>query len=165
MSNKEAGLFGKNRRMWSKLDRANLIGYVIPSDGEIGPEVVATFGQGKSRHSINLTSLTEEELLVFKRFIDIMVAAAMPVVQDRDQIAEVALADGITDYPRCFVATPRLWIREGKEFSDTITELPAEPLDDDRGRKFEKKIGGEGRVAVDLDDADRKEIYLGEDGT
>jgi hypothetical protein len=65
--------------------------------------------------NLNLTALTEAELLAVKEFFDLAFSLALPVVRDRDRIAKEAWDAGDDSYPRVYRALPEFVVRGGKD--------------------------------------------------
>jgi len=68
--------------------------------------------------SLNITALTEEELLAFEEFMAFLFELAKPVVRERDRIASEALADGDDSYTRVYRQAPQFVVRQGAKPAD-----------------------------------------------
>ncbi len=62
---------------------------------------------------MNLTRMTEPELLAIKQLIDQAFELALPVVRQRDEEADEAFNEGDDSFERVYRAVPKLVFREG----------------------------------------------------
>lgn len=66
----------------------------------------------------NITALTEQELQNLKTLFDMLFEKALPVVQERDRVADDAFQRGDDSYKRLYRSLSRLVVRERKVRTD-----------------------------------------------
>lgn len=100
---------------WVLTEPARVSMYVGVESREICNDLIISIKQlGRAMGaSMNLTRMTEEELLATKKLLDRAFELALPVVQRRDKEANDALDQGDDTYPRVYRAVPQLVYREG----------------------------------------------------
>lgn len=115
------GEYGPNRRMWGEFGPFRFALYIseVTVKTEPGDDISIFFYASGKSFQINLSSLTEEELLAFERMVNISIEAARETCARRDVHAEEALADGRT-FARLFRNTPKIFRRR-----DDKPDLPA----------------------------------------
>ena len=95
---------------------------------EIGNDLILQFSQLGKRYGsmLNLTQMTEEELLALQNLLEMSVKLALPVVRQRDKEAQDAFTKGDDAYERVYRAVPQLVYREGtiEAYGESLHQRP-----------------------------------------
>jgi hypothetical protein len=118
-------------------------------DGEVGPAIVLSLAQ-MSRYGefdINLSKLTEEELIAFKAILDEAFEWALPIARVRDAIAQEVFEDGGEPFDRIYRAVPTVHYRKRavEEYDKGVFYGPDDARQIHRqGRDSSEDLGGDG---------------------
>jgi hypothetical protein len=87
----------------------------LPGDeGEIGDTLRLMISTTSGRpYTLNLTAMTEEELVAFRGILTLALRMTEPIVKDRDREAARRYADGDDSFSRSYRQLPQFIIREG----------------------------------------------------
>lgn len=85
-----------------------------PEISETGDDIIlwipSYHGSNRSFKGMFITDLREDELINLRKIFNLAIDAAMPIVKERDRIAEEAYENGETYYVRCYRPKSRLII-------------------------------------------------------
>lgn len=119
------GHMSDRRRAWLNAGGQVFTLYIAPGDEaeedqppQVGDSVYLYITRGKYKARVELTDMTQAELVATKQILDMAFANALPTVIRRDAEAEEGFNEGLTSNPRIYRDAPRLFVREGEEFPD-----------------------------------------------
>jgi hypothetical protein len=130
------GRISESRRAWTRTYPAEFVLYVNERDegsadpaADTTPTIVLFFKVGAKAVYLDLTVLTAEELAASKKLIDLAFDEAKPVCEERDRMAEEAMANGDDTHARAYRAVPQFIDRKRSERPDGqgIHVRPEEP--------------------------------------
>lgn len=102
------------RWAWLRCNLGQVITMVNPTESG-DPDIKLLHTTQQSRYALNLTALTELELLAYKKLVDTTIDWALPIVRERDANAAAAFEQGDDRYPRSYRPLPQLIFRKGNE--------------------------------------------------
>lgn len=86
----------------------------VPSiKAEPGPTIRLSFPKNGRILNYTLTSLTSEELALFRELMNLALDLAEPIVEQRDKAAQDAYENGDDSFVRIYRQVPRLVVRDG----------------------------------------------------
>ena len=112
------GRFTTDRVAWTFLPPGTFVLYSNPSetpDTQPGNDVTMHVPSKGRLLAIRLADMTEEELLVLKKFFDLAFELALPVAKDRDRVAKEMSDAGDDTFVRLYRAVPELFVRQRTE--------------------------------------------------
>lgn len=113
---------------WCSVEGAKVTVMAQPNDKESGNDLILGTGiMGMRGGSLmNLTRMTEPELLAIKQLLDQAFELALPVVRQRDEEANEAFNEGDDSFERVYRQVPKLVYREGavKEYMQSLRNGP-----------------------------------------
>lgn len=121
---------------WCNVEGSKITLIAQPNHKETGDDLVLGTGiMGMRGGSLmNLTRMTEAELLAIKQLIDQAFELALPVVRQRDEEANAAFNQGDDTFERVYRAVPKLVFREGAvaAYMQSVHERPDDLLGTER---------------------------------
>lgn len=152
------GKFTENRESWVRLNTQQYILYKNPQDTrtmEPGEEYIILIISNRREIKMNLSGMTQQELLALKTFLNRAFDMAEPICEERDRAANEAFeATGDDSFVRLYRRAPEFVIRRGKVGQHT-SGIPSgsepDPSVGEDGRDPDRRPGGYSGEVVELD--------------